>query len=36
MAIGPFQLLVIGFTEPELHGEIIAAVEDLKKSESFA
>jgi len=34
MAIGPVQLLVLGFSEPEFHGEIIAALEDLKASDT--
>src|SRR5438034_644292 len=29
MAIGPVQLIVLGFTEPEFHGEIIAELERL-------
>jgi uncharacterized membrane protein len=32
MAIGPVQLIVLGFEHPEFHGEIIAELERLKKS----
>jgi uncharacterized membrane protein len=34
MAIGPVQLLVIGFDHPEFHGEIIAELERLKESDT--
>jgi uncharacterized membrane protein len=34
MAIGPVQLLVLGFNEPEFHGEIIAALDDLKQKDT--
>jgi len=34
MAIGPVQLLVLGFSEPEFHGEIIAELERLKESDT--
>ena len=34
MAIGPVQLLVIGFKHPEFHGEIIEELERLKESDS--
>jgi uncharacterized membrane protein len=32
MAIGPVQLVVLGFSHPEFHGEIIAELERLKES----
>ena len=32
MAIGPVQLIVLGFKEPEFHGEIIAELERLRES----
>ena len=34
MAIGPVQLLVIGFEAPEFHGEIIAELEKLRESDT--
>ncbi len=34
MAIGPVQLIVLGFEHPEFHGEIIAELERLKASET--
>jgi uncharacterized membrane protein len=34
MAIGPVQLIVLGFAEPEFHGEIIAELERLKESDT--
>ena len=34
MAIGPVQLLVLGFEAPEFHGEIIAELERLRESDS--
>ncbi len=34
MAIGPVQLLVLGFTHPDFHGEIIAELERLKESDT--
>ena len=34
MAIGPVQLLVLGFDEPEFHGEIIAELEKLRESDT--
>ena len=34
MAIGPVQLLVLGFDAPEFHGEIIAELEKLSESGS--
>ena len=32
MAIGPVQLVVLGFTEPDFHGEVIAELEKLRES----
>jgi hypothetical protein len=32
MAIGPVQLIVIGFSHPDFHGEIIAELERLRES----
>jgi uncharacterized membrane protein len=34
MAIGPVQLLVLGFSQPEFHGEIIEELERLKESDT--
>ena len=34
MAIGPVQLIVLGFQEPEFHGEIIAELERLRESDT--
>jgi len=34
MAIGPVQLLVIGFDHPEFHGEIAAELEKLRQSDT--
>src|SRR4051812_12365220 len=34
MAIGPVQLIVLGFSEPEFHGEIIAELERLRASDT--
>jgi len=34
MAIGPVQLIVLGFSHPEFHGEIVAELERLKESET--
>ena len=34
MAIGPVQLIVLGFKDPEFHGEIIAELERLKESDT--
>jgi uncharacterized membrane protein len=34
MAIGPVQLIVLGFTRPDFHGEIIAELERLRASDS--
>ena len=34
MAIGPVQLIVLGFSHPEFHGEIVAELERLKESDT--
>src|SRR3954467_5924477 len=34
MAIGPVQLIVLGFNHPEFHGEIIEELERLKESDT--
>ena len=34
MTIGPVQLIVLGFKEPEFHGEIIAELERLRESDT--
>ena len=34
MAIGPVQLIVLGFEHPEFHGEIIAELARLKESDT--
>jgi uncharacterized membrane protein len=34
MAIGPVQLIVLGFRKPDFHGEIIAELERLKESDT--
>jgi uncharacterized membrane protein len=34
MAIGPVQLLVLGFTHPHFHGEVIAELERLRESDA--
>ena len=34
MAIGPVQLLVLGFKNPEFHGEIVEELERLKQSDT--
>jgi len=34
MAIGPVQLVVLGFTEPNFHGEVIAELERLRESDT--
>ena len=34
MAIGPVQLLVLGFEHPDFHGEIIAELERLRESDT--
>jgi uncharacterized membrane protein len=35
MAIGPVQLIVLGFRHPDFHGEIIAELERLRKSDTI-
>ena len=35
MAIGPVQLIVLGFNHPDFHGEIIAELERLRKSDTI-
>ena len=35
MAIGPVQLLVLGFSHPDFHGEIIAELERLRESDTI-
>ena len=34
MAIGPVQLIVLGFKNPDFHGEIIAELERLKETDT--
>lgn len=34
MSIGPVQLIVLGFSQPEFHGEIIAELERLRESDT--
>jgi uncharacterized membrane protein len=34
MAIGPVQLLALGFSHPEFHGEIVAELEKLRESDT--
>jgi uncharacterized membrane protein len=34
MAIGPVQLIVLGFTEPKFHGEVIAELERLRETDT--
>src|ERR1022692_5107937 len=34
MAIGPVQLIVLGFSHPNFHGEIIAELERLKENDT--
>jgi hypothetical protein len=34
MAIGPVQLIVLGFNHPEFHGEIIEELERLRESDT--
>src|SRR3954453_201712 len=34
MAIGPVQLIVLGFSHPEFHGEIITELERLRESDT--
>ncbi|MGO9296971.1 MAG: hypothetical protein ACLP52_24350 [Streptosporangiaceae bacterium] len=33
MAIGPVQLIVLGFNQPDFHGEVISELEKLRKSD---
>ena len=35
MAIGPVQLIVLGFEHPDFHGEIIAELERLRESDTI-
>jgi uncharacterized membrane protein len=35
MAIGPVQLIVLGFRNPDFHGEVIAELERLRKSDTI-
>ena len=35
MAIGPVQLIVLGFSHPDFHGEIIAELERLRESDTM-
>ena len=35
MSIGPVQLIVLGFREPDFHGEIIAELERLRESDTI-
>jgi uncharacterized membrane protein len=35
MAIGPVQLIVLGVTEPQFHGEVVAELERLRKSDTI-
>jgi uncharacterized membrane protein len=35
MAIGPVQLIVLGFSHPDFHGEIIAELERLRESDTI-
>ena len=35
MAIGPVQLIVLGFNHPNFHGEIIDELERLRESETI-
>ena len=35
MAIGPVQLIVLGFTHPDFHGEVIAELERLRASDAI-
>ena len=34
MAVGPVQLIVLGFPNPDFHGEIIAELERLRESDT--
>jgi uncharacterized membrane protein len=35
MAIGPVQLIVLGFNHPDFHGEVIAELEKLRRSDTI-
>src|ERR1043165_6905998 len=35
MAIGPVQLIVLGFTHPNFHGEVIAELERLRATDAI-
>ena len=35
MAIGPVQLIVLGFSHPEFHGEVIAELEKLRETDTI-
>src|SRR5512142_200683 len=35
MAIGPVQLIVLGFSHPDFHGEVIAELERLRASDTI-
>src|SRR6185437_12529536 len=35
MAIGPVQLIVLGFSHPDFHGEVIAELERLRESDAI-
>src|SRR4029453_4736228 len=35
MAIGPVQLIVLGFKNPDFHGEVIAELERLRQSDTI-
>ena len=35
MAVGPVQLIVLGFVEPDFHGEVIAELERLRESDTI-
>src|SRR5246127_2907166 len=34
MAVGPVQLIVLGFAHPDFHGEVIAELERLRKNDT--
>src|SRR6476620_6546867 len=34
MAVGPVQLVVLGFAHPDFHGEVIEQLEELRKSDT--
>jgi uncharacterized membrane protein len=34
MAIGPVQLIVLGFSHPDFHGEVVAELERLRASDT--